>query len=135
MIVVSDTTPINYLILIGYPDLLGELFHQVVLPTAVFRELQSPQSPEQIGKWCAFMPSWCRVESVASVPAELMYLGSGEREAIALAEQLHAEVVLIDETRGRRVARQRGLLITGTIGVLDKASATGLIDIAEAVDR
>ena len=81
------------------------------------------------------MPAWCRVESVETVPAELMHLGSGEREAVALAEQLHADVILIDETRSRRVARQRGLLITGTIGVLDKAAEIGLIDIDDAVDR
>lgn len=48
MIVVSDTTPINYLVLIGYPSVLRDLFQQVVLPSAVFQELQSPQAPEEI---------------------------------------------------------------------------------------
>ena len=62
-------------------------------------------------------------------------LGQWRKRSDCLAEQLHADVILIDETRGRRVARQRGLLITGTIGVLDKAAEMGLIDIDDAVDR
>ena len=61
------------------------------------------------------LTGWCRVESAATIPPELMHLGNGEREAIALAEQLRADLILIDEGRGRRVAHQRGLSITGTV--------------------
>ena len=135
MIVVADTTPINYLVLIGYPSVLRDLFQQVILPCAVFQELQSPEAPDEIRGWCASMPDWCRVESVKTVPAELMHLGAGEREAIALTEQLRADLLLIDETRGRRTARQRGLPIIGTIGILDQAAALGLFDINSALDR
>jgi len=135
MIVVADTTPINYLVLIGYPSVLRDLFQQVILPRAVFQELQSPQAPDEIRVWCASVPDWCRVESVTAVPADLMHLGAGEREAIALTEQLTADLLLIDEGRGRRAARQRGLPITGTIGILDQAAAMGLIDIDTAVER
>jgi len=135
MIVVADTTPINYLVLIGYPSVLRDLFEEVILPRAVFQELQSPQAPDEIRVWCASVPDWCRVESVTAVPADLMHLGAGEREAIALTEQLTADLLLIDEGRGRRAARQRGLPITGTIGILDQAAAMGLIDIDTAVER
>jgi len=135
MIVVADTTPINYLVLIGYPSVLRDLFEEVILPRAVFQELQSPQAPDEIRVWCASVPDWCRVESVTAVPADLMHLGAGEREAIALTEQLTADLLLIDEGRGRRAARQRGLPITGTIGILHQAAAMGLIDIDTAVER
>lgn len=135
MIVVSDTAPINYLVLIGCPTVLRDLFQEVVIPSAVFQELNSPRAPEEIRVWCKSMPDWCRVESVKTVPPELMQLGAGEREAIALAEQLRAELLLIDEARGRRTARERGLPITGTIAVLDRAATLGLIDINQALDR
>jgi predicted nucleic acid-binding protein len=77
---------------------------------------------------------WYRVESVEAVPAELIHLGRA-REAIALAEQLHADLILIDDARGRRAAHLRGLLITGTIDVLDRAAELGLINIDDAIDR
>jgi predicted nucleic acid-binding protein len=111
------------------------LFQQVILPEAVFRELLSPQAPEEIRVWCSSMPAWCRVEAAKAIPSELMQLGAGEREAIALTEQLRADLLLIDETRGRRAARKRGLPITGTLGILDQAAALGLIDINEALRR
>lgn len=114
MIVVSDTAPINYLVLIDCAAVLHDLFQQVVIPGAVFQELSSPYAPDEIRVWCKSMPDWCRVETVKTVPPELMHLGAGEREAIALTEQLGAELLLIDEARGRRAARQRGLSITGT---------------------
>ena len=95
MIVVADTTPINYLVLIGYSSVLRDLFQRVILPRAVFQELQSPPAPDEIRAWCTSMPDWCRVESVKTVPAELMHLGAGEREAIALTEQLRADLLLI----------------------------------------
>jgi predicted nucleic acid-binding protein len=135
MIVVSDTTALNYLILIGYPAVLRDLFQKVVLPEAVFQELSSPQASEEVRTWCSSMPQWCHVEAVKTVPSELMHLGSGEREAIALAEQLKANLLLIDEARGRRTALQRGLQITGTLGILDQAAILGLIDINDALQR
>jgi predicted nucleic acid-binding protein len=105
MIVVSDTTAMNYLILIGYPSVLHDLFQQVILPEAVFENCCPPQAPEEIRVWCSSMPAWCRVEAAKAIPSELMQLGAGEREAIALTEQLRADLLLIDETRGRRAAR------------------------------
>jgi predicted nucleic acid-binding protein len=133
MIVVADTTPINYLVLIGYPSVLRDLFQQVVLPGAVFKNCNPRMHQTRFGgaHRCRIAP--CGI--CETVPAELMHLGAGEREAIALTEQLKADLLLIDETRGRRTARQRGLPITGTIGILDQAAALGLIDINTALNR
>jgi predicted nucleic acid-binding protein len=61
-------------------------------------------------------------------------LDQGEAEAIALAVALGAELVLLDERRGRRAARERQPNVTGTIGVLDAAATRGLIRLSEALD-
>lgn len=58
MIVIADTTPLNYLILIDLTHILSELFKQVVIPRAVLNELQSPQAPEKIREWFTHRPDW-----------------------------------------------------------------------------
>jgi predicted nucleic acid-binding protein len=62
-------------------------------------------------------------------------LQAGERAAILLAESIHADTILLDEKSARRVAANRGLIITGTLGVLSEATARGLVDLATAIDR
>lgn len=65
-----------------------------------------------------------------------MDLGSGEREAIALAIETRADLVVLDDQKGRRVARERGLSVTGTIGVLVEARERGVIpSIRHELDR
>ncbi len=62
-------------------------------------------------------------------------LGDGEREAIVLAQELHADIVLIDEGDGRREAQRRALTMTGTLGVLERAAIRGLIDLPRVLAR
>ena len=62
-------------------------------------------------------------------------LDEGETAAIALAESLHAYMLLIDEREGFRVAQRKGLRVTGTLGLLDLAAGRGLIDFAEAIRK
>lgn len=85
MTVVSDTSPINYLVLIELQDLLPALFEHVLIPGAVRRELQSPEAPQEIRRWMSSRPNWLEFREVTSTPAELRQLDDGEREAIALA--------------------------------------------------
>jgi predicted nucleic acid-binding protein len=66
---------------------------------------------------------------------EVSGLDEGETAAIALAEFLYADIVLIDERRGVSVARSQGLRVTGMLGLLDMAAQEGLVDFAEAAER
>jgi hypothetical protein len=89
MIVIADSTPLNYLILIHQVDLLPQLFDRILIPPAVFEELQHQETPDVVRRWVADPPSWLQVQALRSVldPA-LGFLDPGEREAIALAEEL-----------------------------------------------
>lgn len=133
MTVVSDTSPVNYLIEIQCIHVLEILFGGIVLPEAVIAELRAPGAPPAVKHWLRHPPDWLTVEDCKSDPA-LNHLDPGEREAISLADKL-ADLVLIDERRARSTARQRGLSCMGTIGVLDLAARRSLINPAEAVDR
>lgn len=135
MTVVSDTTPLNYLVLIGHQDLLPELYHRVLIPDAVFEELRSDAAPSEITAWIADPPIWLEIKRAGAVPAELVMLGPGEREAIALAEALKADLLILDDRDARREATRRSLRVTGTLGVLDEAAARGLIDLSKAINR
>ena len=133
MLIVSDTTPLNYLILIGAVDILPELYSRVLIPLAVRNELQQPMTPKAVRSWLAGPPSWLEVVSSVAIPEPaLRYLDAGEAEAITLALELQAELLLMDERDGTRAARHRGLTVTGTLGVLDRAAARGLIDLSTA---
>lgn len=134
MIVVSNTSPLNYLALIDLAELLPTIFGRVLVPDAVLRELRSPLAPAKVAAWIDSSPVWLESRSVL-VPSDLKSLGAGEREAIALAESFTDSLVLLDEKKARQVARQRGLAVTGTLGVLDVALKRGLVDVSDALDR
>src|ERR1043166_1951746 len=110
-LVIADTSPINYLILIGHIDLLPRLFERVVPPRDVQPELPSPVAPPPVQRWMAKLPLWLEVfDMQAIVPIDGLH--KGEAAAIALAEFLHADLLLIDERQGFRVAKSRGLRVT-----------------------
>ena len=71
----------------------------------------------------------------SEVSADLHGLHSGERQAIALAEYLRADLLLIDERAGVEVAQKRGLSVTGTLGILDLASRSGLVELREVFGK
>jgi len=135
MIVIADTTPLNYLILTNLIHIVSALFGQVIIPQAVLNELQSTQAPDKVSQWFAHRPDWLVVREVQQEDPTLAHLDPGEREAIALAQELQADLILLDENRGRREAISRGFNITGTIGLLDRAGARRLIDVPTAVAR
>jgi predicted nucleic acid-binding protein len=137
--VVSDTSPICYLLLIDEIDLLASLFGSILVPEAVAEELSHSAAPEEIRDWVAKPPAWLEVRRLATDPGsssdELIRLHRGEREAIHLAEEVSADLLLVDERQARRVANNRGLEVAGLVGVLDRAASQGLVDLRAAVTR
>lgn len=134
MIVVSDTSPLNYLVWIDEIDLLPRMFSRVAIPPAVQRELLHPRAPLAVAAWAANLPPWIDVIRPDRVDASAG-LGRGEAEAIAIASQLDADITLIDERKASFVARQSGLAVTGTLGVLDLAAEKGFVDPKAAITR
>jgi predicted nucleic acid-binding protein len=136
MIVVADASPLNYLLLIDAIGLLPDLFDRVLIPKAVFQELQHPRTPPQMRQWATHLPEWVEVRTVASVaPAALMRLDIGEREAILLALEVGAGVVLIDEADGRLEAQRFLLEVRGTLGILERGARLGKVDFRRALSR
>lgn len=133
MIVVSDTSPLNYLVWIGHERVLPALFGRVLIPSAVLSELTHPRAPAAVHAWVASLPAWLEVRDPEHVEPEPR-LGPGEAAAISLAKELRADAVLIDERKGLRVAQQLGLFVTGTLGVLVLAADRGLIQLQAALD-
>jgi hypothetical protein len=131
MVAVSDTSPISNLSITGRLDLLRSQFSNVLIPEGVRTELERMPNPEaktSIEK--AFRDGWLRCQSVGNrqLAAALGNdLDQGEAEAIALATEIQAGVLLIDEKEGRSVARQAGLVVRGVLGVLIRAKAMGEI--------
>jgi predicted nucleic acid-binding protein len=134
MIVVADTSPINYLVLIEHIDILVHLYRRVLIPTAVHRELQHAKTPQPVREWIADPPDWLEVRSVGATPdPSLSGLDNGEAEAISLAEEISADRIVMDETFGRRIAESHGLQVIGTLGILREASQRNLLNFREAI--
>ena len=132
-LVIADTGPVNYLILIGHIDPLPRIFQRVILPAAVKQELHDIDAPGAVRAWIGSPPAWLEiVETPAPGPTTL---DEGEAAVIALAISLHADLVLIDERRGVKVARDQGLRVTGTLGLLEIDAQSGLVDFTEAARR
>ena len=125
MIVVADTTPIITLIKLQRLDLLEKLFDTVFLPHAVFEELISNSKYLTEAQMVIECPFLKRIEvsdrQSIKILREVVGLDAGESEAIALAEEKSADLLIIDERKGRRVAKQMELKIIGTIGILIQA--------------
>lgn len=131
MIVVSDTSAITNLAAINQLRLLPLLYQQVIIPEAVYRELVDIE-PLVPGSAEVQTATWLEVKLIANnevverLQSEVR-LDPGESEAIALALELGADLLLIDERRGRAEADRLGIKITGLLGVLVEAKRKNLI--------
>lgn len=136
-IVVSDTSPIRALDFLQRLEVLEALFGEVIVPPAVATELSRPTrwGPPVILSPHHFILVRSPTDTVA-VNRWLQNLDAGESEALALAEELSADIVLIDEAAGRSAAQQAGFPVIGTLGILVRAKRDGLIDaVVPLMDR
>jgi predicted nucleic acid-binding protein len=129
MRVVSDTSPLCYLLLIDQIDLLPALFERILIPRAVAAELSHPGAAQRIREWIATPPSWLGVLDAPEPTPALSRLDRGESEAISLAETLKVDLVILDERKARQAAAERGLSVTGLLGILALSSDRGLVDL------
>ena len=130
MIVVSDTTPIISLTKLNLLDVLGKLYGEVILPKAVFDEICASQAfsnEARAVQYCDFI----KVRNIDDLQAVKTLrdagLDLGESEAIVLAEMLPDSLLLMDERKGRKIALNMGLRITGTLGILIQAKNIGFV--------
>jgi predicted nucleic acid-binding protein len=119
VLVVADSSPLIYLSRVRLLHILSALFGDVVVPRAVWNEAVE-RRPSAPGIESLRQARWIRIVDDPSPSAELG-LDPGETAAILIAESLHADLLLIDERRGREVAQERGLPVRGTLGVLVQA--------------
>ena len=141
MIVISDTTPLISFLKIDRLDLLKTLFEVVQIPRSVFAELignTKYRDEAEIIKNSIFIQVVDAIdENYVSLLRRSAGLDLGESEAIYLSDNKKADLLLMDEVRGREVAIRMGIKIMGTIGILGLAYEDSLIskeEIKQAID-
>jgi predicted nucleic acid-binding protein len=130
--VLSNTSPLQYLYQLDLLDLLPALYGEVLVPSAVVKEIEAGRS-RGVPLPVIESLSWLRIEKVANTALLplLPDLGAGEREVLALALERSDPLVILDDSFARRFARRLGLSLTGTLGLLLKAKENGRIDLVE----
>src|SRR5208282_76012 len=135
MTIVSNTSPLCYLVLIGRAEILPKLYGNVHVTQKVLEELRHPDAPPSVRHWATIPPGWLKIHSDPEEPDKtLAALDPGERTALHLSGQLRSDVVLLDESAARSLAVQRGLKVSGTLGVLCDAARAGLLELPSALD-
>lgn len=132
MIVISDATPIISLIKIRSLDILEKMYNKIIIPKAVHDELIiniDYQSEIDTIKKCTFFEIRIVEGDLSlSILQNQLKLDLGESEAIVLANNINADLIIIDEKKARRIAKDIGLNVTGTLGILIKAKRQGLVE-------
>jgi predicted nucleic acid-binding protein len=132
-VVVSDATPLHYLILISRDGILERLYGRVIVPPAVLDELGHGAAPFEVSNWVKAPPAWLTVKAPSAIPRDFETLDLGERQALALAREIQADLVLLDDKVARRFAEKISLRAKGTLGILAQAARLGLLDFRATV--
>lgn len=125
--VISNTTPILSLLKINKLPLLKELYGKIIIPNAVFQEIETGREKQYYQDLSLL--SWIDIMEIKDSASKTSFdeLDDGEAEVLILAKEQKADLVLMDEIMGRKFARQLDFNLTGTIGVLLKAKENGII--------
>jgi predicted nucleic acid-binding protein len=136
-VVIADTSPLNYLVLIDSVDILHRLYGTIVVPEEVLSELLDPGTPAKVMQWIHNCPEWLSIHAASNTrDAALSQLDPGERAAILLAQQYGRDaLLLIDDAAGRIEASRRSIANVGTLGVLRAAARRKLLDLPSALYR
>lgn len=134
ILIVADTGPINYLIQIGEIEVLPRLVDKVVLPSQVQTELLHEGAPAGVRAWAVNPPRWLEVRS-ATQTIEEPDISATDREGIALARELNAAFLLMDDSQARRCAARLGVKTMGTLGLLEAAAAHGMIPLRATLEK
>lgn len=131
--IISNTTPILSLLKIGKLHLLKELYGNIIVPMAVFQEIE--RGKEKPYYQNLTLLDWIDIQGIKNHDARAYFidLDEGEAEVLILAKEQNAELVIMDEILGRRYAQQLEFNLTGTIGILLKAKEKGLIKSLKAL--
>lgn len=125
--IISNTTPILSLLKIGKLDLLHKMYSKVIIPKAVFEEIENGKDKSYYADLSKI--DWIDIIEISNVDSRSFFvdLDDGEAEVLVLAKELKADLVIMDELMGRRFAKQLNYNLTGTIGVLLKAKENRII--------
>ncbi len=134
-VVIADSSPLNYLTLIGSIDVLHRLYGAVVAPQQVIAELMDPAAPHEVSGWARNLPDWIDVRVVVLKDTGLLNLDPGERAGITLAQSEADRLLLIDEVACRIEASRRGIRTTGTLAVLRAAALREFVKLPTALAR
>jgi predicted nucleic acid-binding protein len=134
MLVVADSSPLIALINVGHIDILPQLFGTVIIPPAVISELRDAKRPQAIRSFIERPPIWLIERSPKTIES-FPSLDAGEVAAINLALEMKADLLLIDESLGRRTAAARGIHIAGTIGIIERAADQNLLELKDTFER
>ena len=126
--IICNTTPILSLLKINKLDLLKELYGKVIIPNAVYQEIENGKEKQYYQDLTLL--SWIEIAEIKNPESRAYFidLDFGEAEVLILAKEMNADLVIMDEIMGRRFAKQLEFNLTGTIGILLKAKEKGLIN-------
>jgi predicted nucleic acid-binding protein len=135
MLVVADTSPLRYLVEVDAIDILPRLFGRVTTTPVVMEEMRSPHFPTRVRDWAEHTPSWLSIQPPLLPLPVTDVIHPGEAEAIALAAELRADRLLIDDREGIELAMSMKLPVLRTLTLVAVAGELGLLPLARTLER